>query len=499
MVLVGIALALVSCGREGSVREPVIATWVVGQALPPFDPQGPPDPVCWAIERLLSRGLVAEDSSGAIVPAAAQRWSISSDGRTYTFELRSDLAFADGTPCRSGAFREAIASGMNRLDHATYTWLLRSVVGSDKVRAGRPLPATIGIETPDDHTLVLRLSHPDSTLLRALAVPGASDPWRAGSGVGWRDGIGAYTITSSAPAGLTLARRASAAAGPDTLRVRFVASAARLRGLLRQGGPDLLWPLPPDLLDQPLPNGYASRSEPARPPRRLWLVMRTDVPPTTRVEARHALAYGLNRAELVGGLGASGVDLREWMKGGGPLDFPGHDPDAVRDWLERGHFGRSLHVVMSYSQDGAGRRVARTLQSGWAELALDVELRPLAQSAATAEALKASGPQITLAEAQAPIDASEAEIAPLVMPLRGPAVGGFRSGWRTREFDRWILPTATPRPLDPAWVEQRLMEEHAAIPIAELPWLWVERSGAHASCHPHFGPDPLRMGTAPRR
>jgi ABC-type transport system substrate-binding protein len=472
---------------------------MVGQALPPFDPQGPPDPVCWAIERLLSRGLVAEDSSGTIVPAAAERWSISSDRRTYTFQLRNDLAFADGTRCGSSAFRQAIESGMNRLDHATYAWLLRAVSGSDKVRPGRPLPP-VGIDTPDDHTLVLRLSHPDTTLLRALAVPGASAPWRPGSGPGWRDGIGDYIVASSAPAGLTLARRASASAGgPDTLRVRFVANAARLRGLMRQGGPDLLWPLPPDLLDQPLPNGYVSRAGPARPPRRLWLVMRADVPPTTKVEARHALAYSLNRTELVAQLGASGMDLREWLRGGGPLDFPAHDPDAVREWLERGHFGRSLHVVMSYSQDGAGRRMARTLQSAWAELALDVELRPLVQSAATVEALKASGPQITLAEAQAPIDAPEAELAPLVMPLRGPAVGTFRTGWRTREFDRWILPTANPQPLDRAWVGQRLVEEHVAIPIAELPWLWVERSGSHGAVHPHFGPDPLRIGRAPAR
>jgi len=281
--------------------------------------------------------------------------------------------------------------------------------------------------------------------------------------------------------------------------VRFVPSAARLRGLMRQGGPDLVWPLPPDLLDQPLPSGYASRLAPARPPRRLWMVMRADVPPTTRIEARHALAYGLNRAELVGGLGASGTDLREWLRGGGPLDFPGHDPDAVRDWLERGHFGISLHVVMSYSQDGAGRRIARALQSGWAELALDVELRPLPQAVATAEALKASGPQITLAEAQAPIDAPAAEIAPLIMPLRGPAAGTFRTGWRTREFDRWILPSANAQPLDRAWVGQRLLEEHVAIPIAALPWLWVERSGSRASVHPHFGPDPLRRGAAHAR
>jgi hypothetical protein len=260
-----------------------------------------------------------------------------------------------------------------------------------------------------------------------------------------------------------------------------------------------VWPLPPDLLDQPLPNGYASRLAPARPARRLWLVMRADVPPTTKVEARHALAYSLNRAELVAGLGTSGGDLREWLGGGGPIDFPGHDPDAVRDWLERGHFGRSLHVVMSYSQDGAGRRIARTLQSAWAELALDVELRPLAQVAAIAEALKASGPQITLAEAQAPIDAPAAEIAPLVMPLRGPAVGSFRTGWRTREFDRWILPSANPQPLDRAWAGQRLLDEHVAIPIAELPWAWVEHTASHVAVHPHFGPDPLRMGAAPVR
>src|SRR6185369_751932 len=227
----------------------VTGTWVVGQALPDFDPQGPPDAVRWAVERLLSRGLVEEDSTGRIVPAAAESVAISSDGLRYTFQLRRDLTFSDGAACRSRAFREALEAGVNRLDHATYGWLLAAVTGMSKVRAGRPLPP-LGIETPDDFTLVLSLAHPDSLLLRKLAFPGTTTPWRPGRAGAWRDGIGDYALAVASPQRLTLARRKPAAGEPDSLQVRFVPAASRVRALLRAGVADLVWPSPPDLLDQ---------------------------------------------------------------------------------------------------------------------------------------------------------------------------------------------------------------------------------------------------------
>lgn len=43
-------------------------------------------------------GLMGHDSTGALVPILAQSYTVSSDGKTYTFVLRSGATFSDGTP-----------------------------------------------------------------------------------------------------------------------------------------------------------------------------------------------------------------------------------------------------------------------------------------------------------------------------------------------------------------------------------------------------------------
>src|SRR5437867_8288370 len=157
-VTVMIAATLgVGCGPPAKEAQPVRVIWVVGQAMPDFDPLGPPNPVRAAIERLLSRGLVAEDSTGRVLPAAAESVGVSKDGLQYRFALRTDLTFADGTRCGSEAFRQAIEASLNRLDHSTYAWMFGSIEGMSKVRPGRPLPP-LGIATPDPRTLILTLA-----------------------------------------------------------------------------------------------------------------------------------------------------------------------------------------------------------------------------------------------------------------------------------------------------------------------------------------------------
>jgi len=189
-------------------------------------------------------------------------------------------------------------------------------------------------------------------------------------------------------------------------------------------------------------------------------------------------------------LGRSGDVATSWLPGGPRFEFPRHDPEAVRLWLERGRFRRSLHAVMTYSADGVGSQIARAMQVEWAGLGLDVELRPVREPEATAETVKSGGAQLLLVESQPLLDDAGAALAALVRPMRGPQVGSFRTGWATRAFDRWILGLPSAPPLDLDWAQQRLAEERVALPIARLPWVWVERAGIVGGFHPRYGPDP---------
>ena len=159
-ILLALAFAsLVAGGCAHKRAASVTFAWVLGGSEPAFDPSGPPDARRWALERMLTHGLVVEDSTGRIVPAAAESVLASLDSLTWTFRLRPQLLYSDGSPCRGEDFRRAMEQGLSRTDHATSTWLLQAVEGVEAVRVGKPLPP-LGIETPDADALkAMRKEH----------------------------------------------------------------------------------------------------------------------------------------------------------------------------------------------------------------------------------------------------------------------------------------------------------------------------------------------------
>jgi ABC-type transport system substrate-binding protein len=492
VVVTVLGLLLVSgCGRAPAA--PASVTWVVGQSMPTPDPHAPPDPVRWAIERLIGRGLASSVDGSA---KATERMEVSSDGLTVTFRLRPGLKFTDGSPCRAEDFRRALEAGLNRLDHSTHAHVLASIVGVDQVRPGRPLPP-LGIAAADDSTLVLRLSRRDPRLLDRLALPGVGVPWSSRSGVGgWPVGTGAYAVVTSAPGRLTLARR-QGRGGPDTIHVRFSRGAARAATLLRAEVPDLFWPLPPGLELDKLPAGFDTHSNESRPQRRLLLILRADLPPTSKAAARHALAHGLDRVALLGALGPLGSPVDEWIELGGAFEFPRRDAELVRQWLERGKYRRSLHVVMAYAADGVGAEVAGALQAGWSRVGLDVELRPLGREAFSDAARSRSGAQLLLVDERPLSEDADDVLASLLSSARDPVVGTFRTGWSTREFEAGVHPFS-PQGVRPADLRRRIAEERVVVPLAALPWVWVERHQTRqALFHPGFGPDPRGLAGEP--
>lgn len=491
-VLVLCAFPLTGCTSFG--KGPVTRNWVAGAVEPAFDPDGPPHALRWSLERMLSRGLVEVDSAGRVIPAAAESVTVSADGSTWTFRLRKNLRFTDGSPASSADFQRALVGGLGREDHATRAWQLAAVTGVERVRAGKDLPA-LGIEAPDPRTLILKLSAPDTLLPWKLALPGVATPWKSRTG-NWKEavGLGPYRVEAEEQGrslvlvrvpGVTLAR-----ASADTVNVRFVIGAPRLRDLLRRGVVDVAWPVPPGFIDQAPPREYRVASAPADPPRRLLLVFRADLRPTAKTSARHALAHATNRAAVLEALGASGREARGWIPGAGRFDFPRLDVAESQAWLARGKLGASVHVVLAYDLDRAGAEVARALQGEWARQGFYADLKGQRGAAALGEPLRATAAPAQLVESQALVPGVVGELAALVTPARGPAVGAFRTGWRTREFDPWLVPGRPAGPLDPSAVQSRLVEERNALPLAELPWIWIEREGPSVvRLSPRYGPE----------
>jgi hypothetical protein len=370
-----------------------------------------------------------------------------------------------------------LRGGLGRRDHATRSWELAPVRGVEAVRAGRPLPP-LGIETPDSLTLVLRLARRDPALLDRLARPGVAEAWKDRAANEWKDavGLGPMRVAATGPGlRLTLAAVRPRSEVPDTIAVRFATGEGRTRAALRAGHVDLVWPLPPFLLDEPLPPGYRMARRTSQ--RQLLLVMRADRPPANRLATRRALAHGINRPEVLRSLGSAGSAPGVLIPGAGSFSAPGYDLDAMREWMSQGRLGRSFHVTLAWDADGPAARVARGVQEGWARNDVYVEPRPRRGDAWLTEAME--GTSHLLFVEYAPLAPGLAgSLAPIVMPSRGPAVGGFRTGWRTAEFDAALgtgSGRSAPSPVD---IGVRVEQELVVLPLAALATEWVEREVA---------------------
>lgn len=98
----------------------------------------------------LYEGLTRIDADGNVVFGLAERWMVSEDGLTYTFHLRPNARFHDGTALDSGDVKFT-------LDRAR---------GPDSVNAQKGFFASIAsIDTPDPQTVAIHLSRPDGLFL----------------------------------------------------------------------------------------------------------------------------------------------------------------------------------------------------------------------------------------------------------------------------------------------------------------------------------------------
>lgn len=117
----------------------------------------------------LFEGLVRISTEDKPEPGLASHWDISEDGLTWTFHLRDNLKWDDGTPLTAEHFRYGFLRTCDPEVASPYAFLSFCIVNAENFYNGKCSVDEVGILAPDDKTLVLKLAYKNPLMLDHLS------------------------------------------------------------------------------------------------------------------------------------------------------------------------------------------------------------------------------------------------------------------------------------------------------------------------------------------
>lgn len=404
-VLLLIVLTLGACSVEGDERPRSSITYGLTLIPSGIDPHIHSSTELGIVLRQVYDTLVyRHPETLEFVPGLAREWSVSDDGLTYTFLLRDDVTFHDGTPFNA----QAVAMNLDRI--------IAPETGSQ--RAAAMLGTYERYEVIDDDTIQLILSSPFAPLLDSLAQvylsiasPTALAEYSVNRYQFHHVGTGPYTFVEYVPSDRIVLRRnpeyawapSFYARGPQDPNIveeiifRFYVDESTRRVALENDEAQIMGELLPtdarviaansqfQLIPTPIPG------QPAQ------FMFNTARPPTDNLTVRQALVLATNRPAVVDTV-YGGFSPVAW----GPLSsmtsfftnsvindltfdqeqsltllervgFTDQNGDGV---LENGA-GEDLALTMLVPNWGRLPQVAQVIQEQWRQIGIRLVLEPV--------------------------------------------------------------------------------------------------------------------------
>lgn len=353
--------------------------------------------------------VVRHPETGEFLPSLASNWDISSDGRTYTFVLRQDVTFHDGSLFDA----EAVVANIDYiLDPEHYSQKAAAMLG--------PTKDAIALDT---YTVQIRLEEPFSPLLDSLsqvylgmASQIALEQYGPGEYQFHQVGTGPYRFIAYSPdEHIILERYPDYAWGPsiykqksatiDQIEFRFFEDEATRALALERGEVDIIGEVPPqDALRLSELEAYKLHTEPI-PGQPLQFFLNTQIEPTSDLLVRQALIAAVDRERIVrtvfGDLSPvslgplslypfapiipdsplpKGIDLANQL-----LDEAGWNTTNMEGIREKNQ--EELHLRIVSPPWGSNPEVAQLIKADWERVGAQVEIEvvsafgPLKESA----------------------------------------------------------------------------------------------------------------------
>jgi len=469
------------------------------QPPPSLDPQASPSAVTFEVTSSVFESLLYLRSDHTLVPSLAQSYDVSPDAKAYTFKLRQDVKFSDGTPFNAAAVKfnfdriidPNFKAGASRAYLADY----------DRTELADDFTARVVFKTPNAPFLI----YASSGNLGMLS-PSATTNHSAEDVAQKPVGSGPFVIQELVTSDHALLARNNAYArrapwsdhdGPpyvNEIYFKFVPEASSRVTTLESGESLVIHNIPPQNLARlEGDSGYKVQKPPyVGAPR--FAALNNALFPTDDVAVRRALLLAANKDAIVNnsykGIGsvANGPLTSATLQNTSLDGLYPYDPSQARKTLEdagwqvefdtiRAKNGKRLEVTINTIDYGGGiDNYIQLLQAQWREVGIDAKIKAQARPPWLQDSYNCATNVI-------PLFLRDGDWSALFSLFSSSNVGtNFNfSCYRNPDVDKLLTDGRAQTDLEKRreiyqQIEKKVMEDAAALPMVEDLSVWGSRA-----------------------
>jgi len=382
------------CGSPESTDPSRTLRLALSSEPPTLDWSLATDNVSFDVLTNIMEGLTQYDDNLNPIPAIAERWEFSEDGKTVTFYLRDDATWTDGTSVTADQFEYAWKRLLNPATAAQYAYFLFDVVNAAEYNSGKIKdPDQVGVRALSPTVLEVKLKRPviyfPSLTTFMVTFPQRRDLIER-HGDHWTD---AENLVTNGPFRLvkwqheyklvlkTNPRYYDTAPSLDGVLYYIVRQPTTELTLYETGELDVAELPPvaishyegsPDLQRLPLLRGY-------------YYGFNVSKPPFDDARVRRALSHAIDRSRIPNILKGGELPTASWipkgMFGYNPDIGPKFDPGKARALMQEAGYGAEKpfpEFTIAYNTVETNNLIAEFVQAQWKEhLGLQVKLHKM--------------------------------------------------------------------------------------------------------------------------
>lgn len=352
----------------------------------------------WSMIKSLFDGLMDyKPGTTELVPALAESYEISEDGKTYTFKLRDGVKFHNGRAMTADDVKYSLDRVVKPETKSPGAGFFSNIVGYDEVTAGKA-DSLKGVKVVDPKTVEIDLSQPDAAFLHKMAlnfsfvVPKEAVE-KYGADFGKHPvGTGAYKMTDwTLGQHLVFEKNADywEKGLPHLDKITFEFGQEPIVALLRlqRGEVDIAGDgIPPAKFLEVMNNPDSKKNIVEGGQLQTgYITMNTSKKPFDDVKVRQAVNMAIDKRrviQIINGRAEPAKEVLPPLMPGYDKDYEGYkfDPDAAKKLLADAGYPDGFETQLYVYNTDPNPRIAQAIQRDLATIGIKADIKSLAQA-----------------------------------------------------------------------------------------------------------------------